>query len=622
MPATTADFTTFDDTDQPLNTQWVVMARCLQSLGPLFESKIATGTEPADILHGLYMGIDAQSTTRKDWRFKVSTTNTFDVDENTGTDASPVWVQRLTLPSGVSSTVTTDGQGVEISGGQISLELDSTTLSKSATGLKVATGGITNTEVSASAAIAYSKLALTASVVNADIGAAAAIAYSKLALTGSVVNADIGAAAAIAYSKLALTASVVNADIGAAAAIAYSKLALSGSIVNADVNASAAIAYSKLSLAASIVNADISGSAAIAYSKLNLATSILNADINASAAIAYSKLALTGSILNADVNASAAIAYSKLALTGTILNADISASAAIAYSKLALTGGIVNADVNAAAAIAYSKLNLATSIVNADIGAAAAIAYSKLNLATSILNADVNASAAIALSKLAALTASRVPVLDGSGFLTASSVTSTTLGYLDATSSIQTQINALSAGTGDFVYLNTYSPSAAASVDITSQLSATYDAYLIHLLQLVPATDGVSLKVRTDTSNGASFDSGSGNYSYTVQDQQNTAGVFNNAVTTSISLTSTSNVIGSASSEGISGLIFLVSRGSASRFPLFVWLAAYQDTSTNLRFAVGGGSRDSAAAIDAVQLLFSSGNITSGTVRIYGITTS
>ena len=58
-----------------------------------------------------------------------------------------------------------------------------------------------------------------------------------------------------------------------------------------------------------------------------------------------------------------------------------------------------------------------------------------------ILNADVDAAAAIDLSKLAALTTSRVLVSDGSGFISPFSVTSTTLGFLDATSSIQTQLN-------------------------------------------------------------------------------------------------------------------------------------------------------------------------------------
>jgi hypothetical protein len=239
----------------------------------------------------------------------------------------------------------------------------------------------------------------------------------------SIANAQISNSAAIAYSKLALTGSILNADINAAAAIAYSKLALSNSIVNADINASAAIAYTKLALSNTIVNADINSAAAIAYSKLALTGSILNADINAAAAIAYSKLNLTGSILNADINAAAAIAYSKLNLTGNIVNADISASAAIAYSKLALTGSIVNADVNASAAIAYSKLALSDSIVNADINSAAAIAYSKLALTGAIVNADINASAAIAFSKLAALASANILVGSAGNVATSVAVT-------------------------------------------------------------------------------------------------------------------------------------------------------------------------------------------------------
>src|ERR1019366_1870347 len=147
------------------------------------------------------------------------------------------------------------------------------------------------------------------------------------------------------------------------------------------------------------------------------ALKITNAMLSNTASIAYGKLNLTGSIVNADIYSAAAIAYSKLSLSASIVNADIAPAAAIAYSKLVLTGAVLNADL--AGSIAYSKLILTGDIVNADIATAAAIAY----------------------SKLAALTASRVLVSDGSGIVSASSITNTTLGYLDATSSIQTQIN-------------------------------------------------------------------------------------------------------------------------------------------------------------------------------------
>jgi hypothetical protein len=59
-----------------------------------------------------------------------------------------------------------------------------------------------------------------------------------------------------------------------------------------------------------------------------------------------------------------------------------------------------------------------------------------------IVNADISASAAIALTKLAAVTASKAIVSDGSGILTASSVTATELGYVSGvTSALQTQLN-------------------------------------------------------------------------------------------------------------------------------------------------------------------------------------
>lgn len=125
----------------------------------------------------------------------------------------------------------------------------------------------------------------------------------------------------------------------------------------------------------------------------------------------------------------------------SLVNADVSNTAAIAYSKLNLASSIVNADVSNSAAIAYSKLALTNSVTNADISNTAAIAYSKLNLAASIVNADINDSAALARSKLATGTANRVVVNDGSGVLSESSITTTTLGYLDATSSIQTQLD-------------------------------------------------------------------------------------------------------------------------------------------------------------------------------------
>lgn len=107
--------------------------------------------------------------------------------------------------------------------------------------------------------------------------------------------------------------------------------------------------------------------------------------------------------------------------------------------------GLGNVDNTSDATKNSAAVTLTNKAIDADV-----------NTITNIENADIKAAAAIALNKLAAITASRVPVGDASGFLVASSVTATTLGYLDATSSIQTQLNAtltnpMTTG-GDVIY--------------------------------------------------------------------------------------------------------------------------------------------------------------------------
>jgi hypothetical protein len=74
---------------------------------------------------------------------------------------------------------------------------------------------------------------------------------------------------------------------------------------------------------------------------------------------------------------------------------------------------------------------------------ARSITSAKVALDT-IINEVIKSDAGIALTKLAATTASRALVSDGSGFVSASSVTATELGYLSGvTSGIQAQLNAV-----------------------------------------------------------------------------------------------------------------------------------------------------------------------------------
>jgi hypothetical protein len=259
--------------------------------------------------------------------------------ETTLAVVNPTADRTITLPDVTGTVVTTGDTGT-------------------VTGTMIASDTIVNADVSTSAAIAFSKLAsmtsarillgnssnvATVTAVTGDITISNAGVTAIAA--GVIVNADINASAAIAYSKLALSSGIVNTDVSASAAIVYSKLALSSGIVNTDISASAAVVYSKLALSNSIVNADINSAAAITYSKLALSSGIVNTDVSASAAIAYGKLALSSGIVNTDISASAAIVDTKLATistAGKVSNSATTAASANTASAIVARDGSGN----------------------------------------------------------------------------------------------------------------------------------------------------------------------------------------------------------------------------------------------------------------------------------------
>lgn len=138
-------------------------------------------------------------------------------------------------------------------------------------------------------------LAGATNIVNADISASAGIAFSKLA-TLSSGNLIVGNSSNTAAS-VAITGDVTISNAGVTSIA-------SGAIIDADVNASAAIAYSKLAaLPSGHLLVGNSSNVATGVSPTGDVT-ITNAGVTAIA---------SGVIVDADINASAEIAVSKLA---------------------------------------------------------------------------------------------------------------------------------------------------------------------------------------------------------------------------------------------------------------------------------------------------------------------
>lgn len=326
----------------------------------------------------------------------------------------------------------------------------------------------------------------------------------------------------------------------------------------------------------------------------------------------------TSSIVNNDVNALAGIALSKLAAVtasrALVSNGSgfISASS-VTDTELGYVSGVtsaiqtqINAKQNTLAVSDTTTvdLTLAADNLSADV------------IDGSLTDVKINASAAIALSKLAAVTASRALVSDGSGFVSASGVTATELGYVSGvTSGIQAQIDALSGG-GGLVPLAEYTPSAATSVDITSVIDGTYDTYLL-TFSLIQSTDGTGgFLLRTSVNNGSSFSSGASDYSDQLWYALGSA-TDDSAGDSSQSAITLTLAPGSGTGENFCGVALLFT-GSAARFPAVVTLGTSDRTDNFVSASVTAGRRLSAATIDAVQILHNAANMT-GVIRIYGL---
>ena len=106
-----------------------------------------------------------------------------------------------------------------------------------------------------------------------------------------------------------------------------------------------------------------------------------------------------------------------------------------------------------------------------------------------IVNSEISASANISLSKLAALTANRALQSDGSGVISASSVTNTELGYVSGvTSAIQTQLNSKQAS-GNYITALTGDVAATGP----GSAYATIQSGAVTASKLGTVTDGVTL---------------------------------------------------------------------------------------------------------------------------------
>jgi hypothetical protein len=182
----------------------------------------------------------------------------------------------------------------------------------------------------------------------------------------------------------------------------------------------------------------------------------------------------------------------------------------------------------------------------------------------------------------------------------------------------------IEGATNDMIFIKTQTASASTSIDFVNGVSgvvldSTYKAYIVVISNLVPATSATGLWLRTSTNAGSSYDSGASDYDgggalFEIDGSIGTD-YFGGENQAQILIAPT--VSNTPSGESLCAVIKIYNPAGTT-FLKAQWEAAFE-LNDNAAMAIGTGRRETAADVDAIRFLMSSGNITSGTFTLYGL---
>lgn len=175
----------------------------------------------------------------------------------------------------------------------------------------------------------------------------------------------------------------------------------------------------------------------------------------------------------------------------------------------------------------------------------------------------------------------------------------------------------VAAITTGITLLEEQAPASVSSADFSTGIDDTYGEYIFVLTNVVPATDNVALWLRSSTDGGSTYDAGASDYAWRLLTNATTT-----TDTTDAQIELTTATIGSDTNEnGFTGRVHLFDPAGAE-YTAFRHFGIYDEANGDLYIADGGGKRLAAEDVDAVRFMFSSGDIESGTIRLYGVTKS
>jgi len=184
--------------------------------------------------------------------------------------------------------------------------------------------------------------------------------------------------------------------------------------------------------------------------------------------------------------------------------------------------------------------------------------------------------------------------------------------------------SANATGTGALTKISSQTASSSASLSFTTGIDSTYKEYVFKFINIHPASDGVNFSFQASTNGGSSYGVTATTTTF-VANHKEDGSDSNFYYNTGIDLAQSTNYaiindyyVNDNDASG-SGTLHLFEPSSDTFVKHFIadFNNLYKPTYTNR--TLSAGYFNSTSVIDAVDFKFSSGNIDSGVIKLYGI---
>ena len=180
--------------------------------------------------------------------------------------------------------------------------------------------------------------------------------------------------------------------------------------------------------------------------------------------------------------------------------------------------------------------------------------------------------------------------------------------------------------TGSMTLLQTQTASSSSTIDFTSNIDSTYDSYVFKFINMHPATNSVEFSFNMSADSGSNYNVTKTTTHFRAFHSENdadTALAYDAGVdlAQSTSFQPLGFYIGNNNDDNLNGTLQIFNPSSNTFVKHFISTTSFNHIPADARemnsYIAGYGNTTS--AINAIQFKMSSGNIDSGTIKMYGV---